>query len=208
MGKQPQMTRKGTRYEPYKNSSRRRGSPPPDSWGIPAGSQDAQLNGGIFDLLESLNTRYGGRDLRELFRDHANQPGALGEAIATWIQYDEVITFLTFSFVRVAQTAVLLANSLFQIRGPRQPELTDFLGTQHNDQIHRIYVPEHLLGDEHRTSQPPLGQPVARNVSFLQDVKSFIVDLNSRCRCSSLNSTLSFQELRRLMSVCVVFASL
>ena len=125
------MTRQGTRYEPYKNSSRRRGSPPPDSWGIHAGSQDAQLDGGIFDLLEALNTRYGSRDLRELFRDHANQPGALGQAIETWIQYDEVIIFLTSSFAWAAQTAVLLANSLFQIRGPRQPDQTDFFGTQH-----------------------------------------------------------------------------
>ena len=129
MGKQPQMTRQGTRYEPYKNSSRRRGSPPPDTWGIHAGSQDAQLDGGIFDLLEALNTRYGSRDLRELFRDHANQPGALGQAIETWIQYDEVMIFLTSSFVWAAQTAVLLANSLLQIRGARQPELIDFLGT-------------------------------------------------------------------------------
>ena len=131
MGKVPQMTRQGTRYEPYKNSSRRRASPPPDTWGIHAGSRHAQFNGSIFDLLEALNTRYGSRDLRELFRDHANQPGALGQAIETWIQYDEVIIFLTSSFVWAAQTAVLLANSLFQIRGPCQPDQTDFPGTQH-----------------------------------------------------------------------------
>ena len=97
MGKQPQMTRQGTRYEPYKNSSRRRASPPPDSWGIHAGSSDAQLNGSIFELLEDLNTRFGSRDLREVFRDHINQPGPLAQAIETWIQYDEVIIFLTSS---------------------------------------------------------------------------------------------------------------
>ena len=135
MGKVPQMTRQGTRYEPYKNSSRRRASPPPDTWGIHAGSRHAQFNGSIFDLLEALNTRYGSHDLRELFRDHANQPGALGQAIETWIQYDEVIIFLTSSFVWAAQTAVLLAHSLFQIRGPRQPEPTDFPGTQHRGEL-------------------------------------------------------------------------
>jgi len=96
MGKEPVMARQGTRYEPYSNSSltrRRRGSPPPDSWGIQAGSHHAQLTNSIFDLLENLNTRYGGHDLRELFRDHANQPGALGEAIETWIKYDEVVIY-------------------------------------------------------------------------------------------------------------------
>ena len=117
MGKVPQMQRQGTRYEPYKNSSRRRASPPPDSWGIHAGSQDAQLNGGIFDLLEDISTRFGSRDLRELFRDHANQPGPLGQAIETWIQYDEVIIFLTSYFVWAARTAVLLANRYFRFGG-------------------------------------------------------------------------------------------
>ena len=117
MGKEPQMTRQGTRYEPYKNSSRRRASPPPDSWGIHAGSQDAQLNDNIFDFLEALNTRYGSRDLREIFRDHATQPGALGEAINTWIQYDEVITFLTSPFTWAAQTAVLLLIRYFRFGG-------------------------------------------------------------------------------------------
>ena len=208
MGKVPQMQCQGTRYEPYKNSSRRRASPPPDSWGIHAGSQDAQLNGGIFDLLEDISTRFGSRDLRELFRDHANQPGPLGQAIETWIQYDEVIIFLTSYFVWAAQTAVLLANSLFQIRGPRQPELTDFLEIQRNGQSHWNNVPGPIPGDESRTSRSPVGQPAARNVSFLQDVKSLIVDLNSHCRFSSLDSTLSIQMPRQLRSVCVVFASL
>ena len=150
MGKVPQMTRQGTRYEPYKNSTRRQASPPPDTWGIHAGSRHAQFNGSTFDLLEALNTRYGSRDLRELFRDHANQPGALGQAIETWLQYDEVIIFLTFSFVWAAQTAVLLANSLFQIRGPRQPEPTDFPGTQHRGEP----SPPHTC--PHTTDSPPL----------------------------------------------------
>ena len=87
------MTRRGTRYEPYQSSylqHRRRESSPPDNWGIRAGSRHAQLTDGIFDFLENLNTRYGGRDLRELFRDHASQPNALGQSIKTWTRYDEV----------------------------------------------------------------------------------------------------------------------
>ena len=166
MGKLPVMARQGTRYEPYKNSSRRRASPPPDTWGIHAGSHHAQFGDGIFSLLEDLNTRYGSRDLREIFRDHANQPGAIGQAIETWIQYDEVIIFLTSSVLRAAQTAVLLANSLLQIRGPRQPEHTDVLESQHNNQGHWSDAPGLIPGGESRTSQPPVVQPDARNVSF------------------------------------------
>ena len=149
------MARQGTRYEPYKNSSRRRASPPPDSWGIHAGSHHAQLGGGIFDLLEDLNRRYGGRDLREIFRDHANRPGDVGQAIETWIKYDEVIIFLTSSFLRAAQTATLLANSSNQIRGPREPELSDFLKTQHN-QNRWSNVLGLISGDESRTSEHPV----------------------------------------------------
>ena len=118
MGKQPVVVPQGTRYEPYSKASlarRRRGSPPPGGWGILPGSDQAQLTGGMYDLLDDLNTRYGSRDLRELFRDHANPPGALGQAIKTWILYEEVIISLTPS-LWVAQTGVLLANSLFQIR--------------------------------------------------------------------------------------------
>ena len=75
MGKEPVVMRQGTRYEPYSKSClarRRRGSPPPDRWGIRAGSRHAQLTGGIFDLLDDLHTRYGSHDLRGLIRDHAN----------------------------------------------------------------------------------------------------------------------------------------
>src|SRR5258706_10818291 len=100
MGKEPPITRQGTRYEPYSDSfiaRRRRGSPPPDSWGIRAGTHHAQLNRSIFDRLDDLNTRYRSRDLRELFRDDTNQPGALGQAIEAWIQYDEVIALLISS---------------------------------------------------------------------------------------------------------------
>ena len=79
----------------------------------------------------------------------------LGQAIRTWVQYDEVTTLLIFSSSWAAQTGVLLTNSLFQIRGPRQPEPTDFLETQHNNQSHCSYVQEHNPGDESRASRPP-----------------------------------------------------
>ncbi len=65
---------------------------------------------------------------------------------------------------------MLLANSLVQIRGPRQPERTDFPETQHNNQSHWSYVPEPIPGDK---SRPPVGQPDARHVSFLHDGKIF-----------------------------------
>jgi len=211
MGKEPVMARQGTRYEPYSNKSparRRRGSPPPDRWGIRAGSHHAQLTGGISDLLDDLNTRYGSRDLRELFRDHANQPGALGQAIGTWIQHDEVIISLPSSSLWGAQTGVLLANSLFQIRGPRQPEPTNFLETQNNNQSHCRYVQEPIPGDESRTSQPPVGQPDARHVSFLHDRRSLIIELNSHYRFPPHISTPSMQMFLQLMSVCIVFTSL
>ena len=208
MGKEPVMARQGTRYEPYKNSSRRRASPPPDTWGIHAGSHNAQLNGGIFELLEDLNTRYGSRELREIFRDHANQPGEVGQAIQTWIQYDEVIIFLISSFLRAAQTDGLLANSLLQIRGPRQPDHTNILGTQHNGQSLGSNALGFISGDKSKTSRPPLGRPLAYNVSFLQGAKSLIVELNSHYRFPPHNRTLSIQTARQAMSVCVVFASL
>ena len=208
MGKVPLMARQGTRYEPYKNSSRRQASPPPDSWGIQAGSQHAQLGSSIFGLLEDLNTRYGSRDLREIFRDHAHQPGGLGQAIETWIKYDEVIIFLTSSISRAAKTAVLLANSLLQIRGPRQPEHTNVLETRHNSRSHWSNALGPIPGNECRTSRPPVGQPDACNVSFLQNAKSLIVELNSYYRFSPLDSTLSTQMPQLLMSVCIMFASL
>src|SRR5882757_8582366 len=115
MGKEPVMARQGTRYELYSNSSLvhcRRGSPPPDSWGIQAGSHHSQPTGGIFDLLDALNMCYGSHDLCELFCNHANQPGALGQVIETWIQHDEVTTLLTSSSFWAAQTGMLLANSV------------------------------------------------------------------------------------------------
>ena len=133
MGKVPLIARQGTRYEPYSDAvlaRRRLGSPSPDRWGIRAGSHQAQVTDGLFGLLNELKTRYGGQDLRELLRDHANQPGALGQSIGMWIQYEEVITFLaSFSFWAV-QTRVLLANSSFQIRGRRKLEPTEFIKTQ------------------------------------------------------------------------------
>ena len=170
MGKEPLAARQGLRYAPYSNASlarRRRGSPLPDGRGIRAGSHRAQLTGGIFDLLEDLNTRYGSRGLRKLLRDHANQPGALGQAIETWNQYDEVIILLIYSSLWAIQTGVLLANSLFQIRGPRQPEPTSFFEARHNDQSHYNHVPGTISADESRASRPHGGQPDARHVSFV-----------------------------------------
>ena len=199
MGKEPLLARQGLRYAPYSNASlarRRRGSPPLDGRGIRAGSHRAQLTGGIFDLLEDLNTRYGSRELRKLFRDHANQPGALGHAIETWTQYDEVIILLISSSLWATQTGVLLANSLFQIRGARQLEPTDFLNAQRNDQSHCNYVPEPILGGESRASRPPVGQPDARNVSFLRGWQSLIVELNSHYSFPPLASTPSIRMLR------------
>ena len=105
---------------------------------------------------QCIYTRYGSRELRKLFRDHANQPGALGHAIETWNQYDEVIILLISSSLWATQTGVLLANSLFQIRGARQLEPTDFLNAQRNDQSHCNYVPEPILGGESRASRPLL----------------------------------------------------
>ena len=200
MGKEPVMACQGIRYEPYSIKSparRRRGSPPPGTWGIRAGSHRAQLTGGIFDLLDDLNTRYEGSDLRELFRAHASQSGSLGQAIETWIKYDEVTALLASSSFWAVQTGVLLANSLFQIRGTRRPEPTDFIKTQHNDQIHCNYVPGPIPGGENRTSRPPVGQLDARHVSFLHNRKSLVVELNSHYRFSPLVTTLSAQMSRQ-----------
>ena len=211
MGKGPQITRQGARYEPYQSSSylpyRRRGSPPPDSCGNRAGSHHVQLSDSIFGFLEDLNTRYGGRDLRELFRDHAGQPGALGQSIEKWIHDDEVSILVTL-FMCTTENGVPLANSRYQMRRSRQPEPTDSLKTQYNNQIHCIYVPESVLGDESGTSRPPVDQPVAHHVSNLQDAKSLIVELNTPYRFLPLISTLSIQMSRQKTSVCIVFGSL
>ena len=120
MGKQPVVARQDTRYEPYSKASlarRRRGSPPPGGWGILAGSRQAQLTGDICNLLDDLDKRYGGRDLRELFRDHANPPGALGQAIKTWISYDEVIILLISSSLWVLRLACCWLIRYFRFRG-------------------------------------------------------------------------------------------
>ena len=205
MGKVPIIVPQGTRYEPYSNAlraRRRRGSSSPDRWGIRAGSREAQLTDGIVDLLDNLNTRYGGGDLRELLRGHANQPGALGEAIGTWVQYDEVTSLLASSSIWAVQTRVLLANSSFQIRGRRQLEPTNFIKTQRNDQNHCNYAPGRIPGGERSTSRPPVGQPNTRHVSFLHDRKSLIVELNAHYRFPNL-----LLSIRR-MSVWIVCASL
>ena len=76
-------------------------------------------------FLENLNTLYGGQGLREFVRRHANQHGPVGEAIATWIRYDEVPTLLTSPSLWAAQTGMLLAHSLFQVREPCEPAPID-----------------------------------------------------------------------------------
>ena len=200
MGKNPQMARQGTRFEPYRNSNRRRASPPPDIQGIQTGSHDAQVSDRIFNFLEDLNTRYGGPHLREIFRDHVHQPGGLGQAIGTWIEHDEVTIFLTSPFSRAAQTAVLLANSSLQIRGPRHPEPSNLVETQHNNQNHWNDALGLVPGDASGASEP--------QVSLLQGVKSVIVELNSHYRFSPLNGIPGIQTAGRLMSVWVVFALL
>jgi hypothetical protein len=93
MSKEPLTARPSTRYEPYHATllaHRRQGSPPSGNWGNRASTRSYQLNGRIYAFLEDLHTHYGGHELRELFREHARQTGALGEAIETWLQYDEV----------------------------------------------------------------------------------------------------------------------
>ena len=99
----------------------------------------------MLDLLEDVNTRYGGQKMCDVFRDHI-QPGALGQALDTWVRYDEVTTLLTSSSFWAPQTGVLLADSLFQRRGPRQPEQTSIFSTQSYHQAHRAYTPEPSSG--------------------------------------------------------------
>ena len=95
---------------------------------------------------------------------------------------------------------MLLANSLLQVRGPREPEYTDFLKAQPNNQMHWSNALGLVPGDESRTAEPPVG--------FSQGVNSLIVVLNSHYRLSPLNGTLSIQMAGEVMSVWVVFASL
>ena len=210
MGKVPLIARQGTRYEPYSNAvlARRRGSSSPDRWGIRAGSRQAKLTDGLFDLLDELKTRYGGHDFRELFRDHANQPGALGQAIGTWIQCDEVTALLASSSFWAVQTRVLLANSSFQIRGRRKLEPTEFVKTQRNDQSHCSYFPGPIPGGERKASRAPVGQPDTCHVRFLHDRKSLMVELNSHYRFPHLVGVLGIRMSLHRMSVCIVFASL
>ena len=139
------MAGQGTRYEPYtiKSPARRRGS---DSWRIRSGIHHSPHTCDMLDLFEDINTRCGSREMREIFRDHANQPDALCDALVTWVRYDEVATLLPSSSLWAAQTGVLLADSLFQIRGPRQPELANVLETQDNRQTPCSYAPESIAG--------------------------------------------------------------
>ena len=85
--------------------------------------------------------------MRELFHDQAGQPGALDQSIERWILDDEVSILITL-FICTTENGVPLANSPYQMRRSRQPEPTDSLETQHNNQVHWIYVPESVL-EEH-----------------------------------------------------------
>ena len=113
------MAPRSLRYKPYSvmPSRRKVGTPRGDGWGIWTGNKHGQLTGDMVAFLETLNTLYGGQGLREFVREHANQHGPVGEAIETWIRYDEVSTLLTSSYLRSAHTGVLLAHSLFVISG-------------------------------------------------------------------------------------------
>jgi len=100
MAKESQMTRKNARYDAYNSSrrpDRRRGSPPPNNWGNRAEIHQDQPNRTIYKFLDDLHRRYGGDDLRQLFREHAGQSDELGEAIGIWLLFDDVSTLLTSS---------------------------------------------------------------------------------------------------------------
>jgi len=91
------MTRPSTRFNPYRSSRpacRRRGSPPPENWENQARTHHDHLNSRIYAFLEDLQMLHGGDHLCEIFHEHAKQPGALGEAISTWIAYVDVSTLL------------------------------------------------------------------------------------------------------------------
>ena len=93
MFKELQITRNNTRYEPYNSSRRphrRRGTPPPENWGNRAQGHQNPLDDSIWNFMEDLHTRYRGDELRQLFRDYASESGALGQAIKTWLQFDDV----------------------------------------------------------------------------------------------------------------------
>ena len=93
MVKGPQSTRTNTRYDPYDSSRRphrRRGTPPPDNWGNRAQTHQSALDSRIYDFLEDIHACDKGGALRRLFRKHARQSGPLGQAIKTWLQYDDV----------------------------------------------------------------------------------------------------------------------
>ena len=111
MAKKPSMTRQNTRYEPYHGAlrgHRQRGSPPPNNPGNQARTHHDQLNNSIYEFLENLYTHYSGHNLLELFREHARQTGALGRAIETWLQYNDVSSLLLL--YDLPQTDMQLAN--------------------------------------------------------------------------------------------------
>lgn len=100
MAKEPQITRNNTRYKPYNSSRRahrRRGSPPPENWGNRAQVHQHSLDGSIYNFMDDLHMRYRGDELSQLFREYASQSGALGQAIKTWLQFDDVSRLLASS---------------------------------------------------------------------------------------------------------------
>jgi len=109
MAKDSKMTRKVARYDPYNCSrrpDRRRGSPPPNNPGNRAQLNQNQPNSSIYRFLDDLHGRFGGNDLRQLFRQHAGQSGELGEAIRIWLLFDDVSALLTSSLWLSSQTDV------------------------------------------------------------------------------------------------------
>ena len=68
---------------------------------------------------------------------------------------------------------MLLADSLLQIRGPRQPDYTNVLETQRNNQSLGVNALGLIPEDESRTSRLPVYQPVARNVSFFTECEEY-----------------------------------
>ena len=99
------MTRPNTRYNPYPSSRParpRRESPPPENWGNQARSHHHQLTIRIYAFLDDLHLLHADRHLCEIFREHAKQPGPLGEAIRTWVEYVDVSTLLACGWPRLA----------------------------------------------------------------------------------------------------------
>ena len=92
MAKESRMTRNNARYEPYNNSRRPNRGPPPDSSGNQPQIHHQQPDSSIYEFLDDLYSRYGGKDLAQLFRKYAGQSGVLGEGITMWLLFNDVST--------------------------------------------------------------------------------------------------------------------